>query len=256
MNLLLKNEFQKIFLRKKTIVLLIMYTVIVLGSCLFLNYYGLGNYSNNTPQVKVNSLNLPILVAKESFFILNFIIFPLLFLDSFSGELKSGAYRMTLIRPVSRFKLLFSKYVSQIMLVFVFLAVLLIVSYIFGYMMSPHVDRITFSKPYMNLTVFESVLYTLSFYALLFLIVISLLALVSVISTLIPNTSLGFLFTLGFMIGSVYISDIFSYFILPGQYIFNQLNNLNILFFLSTGIIILFGGFFNFIIWRNKDFFE
>lgn len=256
MGLLLKNEFQKIFLRKKTMLFLITFTFIVIGSCTFLNYYGLGNYTSNLPQVKVNNLNLPVLVAKESFFVLNLIIFPLMFLDSFSGEIRSGAYRMTLIRPISRYKLLFSKYLSQLIMAFLFLSIPLIVSYIYGQLVGLHVSKVTYSNQYMDQNGLESILFTLKFYALLLIIVISILTIVSLISTFIPNTPLGFLFTIGLMIGSIYISDKFSYFILSGEYVFNQLNNQDSQFFIINGIIILCGGLLNFWTWINKDFFN
>ncbi|MBU7595972.1 ABC transporter permease [Metabacillus halosaccharovorans] len=255
MGLLVKNEFQKILLRKKTMLLFIIFTLIVLGSCLFLNYYGLGNHTSDSPQVKVNNINLPVLVAKESFFVLSLIIFPLLFLDSFSGELSSGAYRMTLIRPISRVKLLFSKYVSQLIIALLFLAIPLLVSYIYGQLLSPHVSHVTYSNQYSKLNGLESVLYTVKFYSLLLIIGISILTIVSLLSAFIPNTPLCFLFTLGVMIGSIYISDTFSYFLLSGEYVYNQLNNQGITFFLTNGIIILCGGLVNSLRWRTKDFF-
>lgn len=256
MSFLLKNEFQKIFLRKRNMLLLITFTFIVIGLCMFLNYYGLGVHTRDLPLVKVNNLNLSVLVAKESFFVLNLIIFPLMFLDSFSGEIKSGAYRMTLIRPIPRYKLLFSKYLSQLIMAFLFLSILLIVSYIYGQLAGPQVSKVTYSSQYMDQNGLESFYYTLKFYSLLLIIVISILTIVSLISTFIPNTPLGFLITIGLMVGSFYISDKFSYFILAGEYVFNQLNNPNGQFFLINGIIILCGGGLNFWMWRNRDFFN
>lgn len=236
--------------------LLITFTFIVIGLCIFLNYYGLGVHTRDLPLVKVNNLNLSVLVAKESFFVLNLIIFPLMFLDSFSGEIKSGAYRMTLIRPIPRYKLLFSKYLSQLIMAFLFLSILLIVSYIYGQLAGPHVSKVTYSSQYMDQNGLESFYYTLKFYALLLIIVISILTIVSLISTFIPNTPLGFLITIGLMVGAFFISDKFSYFILAGEYVFNQLNNPNGQFFVINGIIILCGGMLNFWMWRNQDFFN
>lgn len=98
------NEAQKIFLRKKTLVLFVITALIPVALCGILSVF-----QNNIGVIPINS-------SQFSIFILgiftNFIL-PLLItmaaVDMFSGEFNDRTIKSVLLRPISRFKIYLSK---------------------------------------------------------------------------------------------------------------------------------------------------
>lgn len=255
MKTLLASEFERIFSRKKTKILLILFCLITLLDCLFVGVYGVAVY-NPEFQGPLNNLNFTSVLAKEIYFILSFLIFPILFIDSFSGELSEGAYRLVLIRAVSRKKLLLAKWITQITLVVTFLSISFVISYIYGMFFIDHVESTMFLDKNVQFNAIEAFLYTLKFYGVLFIIAISILMIVNFMSLLIVHPVINFLMAIGFMIGSMYIYDGFKYFLISGSEAFRIISHGDYTFFLLNAIIIVAGAIFNSLIWKKRDIYN
>lgn len=252
MKALLMSEFERIFSRKKTKILLLIFFLITLLDCVFVGFYGVAVY-NPELQEPLNNLNFPSILAKEVYFILAFLIFPILFIDSFSGELSEGAYRLLLIRPVSRTKLLLAKWSAQVILVFSFLFIAFVISYIYGMFFVNHAESTMFLDKNVQYNAIEAFFYTLKFYSVLFIIASSILMIANLMSLLVVNPVVNFVMTIGSMVGSIYIYDGFKYFISSGAEAFRIVSQGNYTFFLLNAIIIIVGVGLNVFIWNNRD---
>ncbi|HDK7163439.1 TPA: hypothetical protein PTV74_001016 [Clostridium botulinum] len=165
---------------------------------------GMGVY---TPGIstKINSLNLPIFVMKDLASILFLIVLPMLFIDSLSGEYESGAYRLILIRPYSKIKLWFSKLIAQGLFSLVIFVVFFILSVISGYILFPKVTITNFyniPKVYNKLGAF---IYNFKVVALMYFVSIAILALASLISSIVSKSVAAFLIVISFLIAGIYI---------------------------------------------------
>ncbi|KNZ69936.1 membrane spanning protein [Thermincola ferriacetica] len=125
------NETQKIFQRKKTVVFLII-TVLVPAGTAALFVFG----QNALGIFAVNSASFPIsMLGLFSSLLLPLFIFSMA-ADLFSGELGDKTLKLTLTRPVTRFKVFLSKNIAIAFFVVVSLALLFVVSVIAGFFLN------------------------------------------------------------------------------------------------------------------------
>ncbi|MDA1668143.1 ABC transporter permease [Bacillus cereus] len=253
---LLISEFQRIFSRRKTKILLIVFLILVVFDCIFLNLGESIVYDRAGATGTLNNLNFPSLAGKEVFINLSLIIFPILFVDSFNGELASGSYRLICIRPVDRLRLIISKWIAQFSIVFLFLTITFVVSYVYGTYFVVHADNTTFLNKDITYDSLGAFIYTVKFYFILLFISSSILIIASCVSVILSNPVLSFLLTLGIMVGSIYVNEKFSYFLSAGEAAFHLLAKSNYTFYLLNGIIILFGALINIAVWRRKDIYS
>lgn len=251
---LIISELERILFRKKTLVLFLIYLGLIVGFGAFLSFFDIGFYNRETP-AELNNLNLPLLVVKEAYFVFSLLILPLLFIDSFSAEISSGSYRLIMLRSASRFELLLSKIISQFIIVFSFLTSGFLVSLIYSILGVKSVQTVSILDQE-NLTQVEALLYTAKFYGILFIISISIMIISYLVCTVFSNTVLNLLIILGILLGSLYISSAFAFFLIAGEYTFNLLNNGNSTFFLINATIIVMGFLIVNFIWRKKDVYD
>lgn len=109
---IIRSEWQRMWARKKTKVLLFGYLGLLLLMCRFLSAFKVSFY-DPAHDVSLNSLNTAPFLFRELSFFLVFILVPLLAVDSFNGETRSGALRMVLIRPLARWRILAAKWALQ-----------------------------------------------------------------------------------------------------------------------------------------------
>lgn len=119
------NETQKIFLRRKNMVLLLLSVVITIGVALLVStvHKGFGIYA-------VRSVDFPI-------YILGFftrIVLPLFVFmwaaDIFAGEVAERNLKIVLVRPITRFKVFLSKNLAIGIAIFIILMLVFIFSFI------------------------------------------------------------------------------------------------------------------------------
>ncbi|NFD78068.1 hypothetical protein FC826_01845 [Clostridium botulinum] len=203
---LIISEFLRMRGRKKNRASFILILVNFIFSISWYKTFGEGT-GVYTPGIstKINSLNLPIFVMKDLALILFLIVLPMLFIDSLSGEYESGAYRLILIRPYSKVKLWFSKLIVQSLFSLVIFVVFFIISVISGYILFPKVTITNFyniPKVYDKLGAF---IYNFKVVALMYFVSIAILALVSLISSIVSKSVAAFLIVISFLIAGIYI---------------------------------------------------
>lgn len=128
----LKNEFEKIYRRKKTAVIIIIAILVTIVGHLLVS-----NFQNGFGVRAVDSVKFSVLVL--SFF--TTIIIPLftamVIIDSFSGEFSKNTMKVALLRPVSRVKLYTAKIAAAGIFILANLLVVMLISLGAGLMLKP-----------------------------------------------------------------------------------------------------------------------
>ncbi|MGE7882939.1 ABC transporter permease [Bacillus sp. NPDC094077] len=256
MKQLMISEFERLFSRKKTKVMLFLFILALIGDAIFLDYGELAIYNRDGAWETLSQLNFQVMLMKEVNPILALLIFPILFVDSFNGERSSGAYRLVCIRPVRRMKLLFAKWLTQFLIATMFLLLTFIVGYVYGRLYIPSAEYTTFLHPEIKYDAVEAFMYTLKYYAAFVFITATILLLASFVSLWMPNVVLSYFGTIGILFGALYFDNTLSYFIVTGQEVIRILSNEYSIFYLMNGTILVVCMLFSFITWRTKDLYE
>jgi len=127
----IKNELQKLFLKKKTIAFFIIAAIIPIVSIILVLAFrnGLGIISANTTSFPLFVLGiftnvfLPLFAAMVA-------------IDLFSGEVGDKNLKITLLRPISRFKIYTSKILSVGIYICINLGLVFVISVILGFFLS------------------------------------------------------------------------------------------------------------------------
>lgn len=248
---LLLSEFNRTFKRKKTIIGFIIYCFALVFVCFFLYLVEISFYDQHHPVI-LNSINTAPFLLRELGIFLHFILIPMFVVDSFNGEYSSGAFRLVLIRPQNRLKLLFAKWYVQITIFFAITIFTWIVGTLFGVIFMPSVEETTFYQTgTMNL--FHGLLYTLLFYCLAFFIMVAVIGICSFISMMMPNPIIAFTATIIVLIGGIYINDAFDYLLVPSDAIFKVIGDFQIEFYFSLFLITAISYIINIVIWKKKQ---
>lgn len=253
-NQLLKSEWERIFARKKTNVLFAVFFIIVLLNSIWLDFFEVGFYSREH-SVTLNSLNFPVFLANSSFSLLVVVFLPILFLDSLSQEIQSGPYCLAVLRPVSKLALLWSKWFTLTLLMLFYLLLMLLVGIFYGYLFMPQESMVLFLEGEIQYDLIQSLVYTVQYYAILFVVLLNILVIVTLTSLLVSNTILCYFITVLFVIGSGVVFKDFRFFFFAGEEAFRLLAYGNPAFYTIVGLILLTGTSLCMYIWNKKDWF-
>ncbi|WP_062107447.1 ABC transporter permease [Bacillus niameyensis] len=248
---LLISEYERTFKRKKTMIGLLIFIFVLAFECFFL--YAMGGMSFYNPEhaVQLNSINTAPFFLRELGIFMYFVLIPMFVVDSFNGEYSSGALRLILIRPQNRIKVLLAKWFVQISIFLGMMIFTWVVATVFGILCMPHVEETTFYQTGV-MNPFTGALYTLGFYGIAFVIIIAVIGLCSLISMIMPNPILAYAGTVVTLVGSLYIHDVFDYFLTTDS-IFKVLGESQSPFYVSLLFIILISSMMNIGIWKKKQ---
>ncbi|EJO5346945.1 hypothetical protein NRP93_001011 [Clostridium botulinum] len=252
---LIISEFLRMKGRKKNKASFILILINFIFSISWYKTFG-GGIGFYTPDIsiKINSLNAPIFVMKDLILILFLIVLPMLFVDSLSGEYESGAYRLILIRPYSKIKLWFSKLIVQSLFALVILVIFFILSVISGYILFPKATVTTFynvPEVYNKLGAF---IYNFKVLALMYFVSIAILALASLISSIISKSVAAFLLVISSLIAGIYIGHGFQVIFLPFHNIIRLLSlGERVNFYIPVIAYLVICGFLSILIFTRKD---
>ena len=248
---LILSEYERAFKRKKTIIGLLIVCFVLAFECVFLYAMDGVSFYDAEHAVKLNSINTAPFFLRELGIFLYFVLIPMFVVDSFNGEYSSGALRLVLIRPQNRIKVLLAKWFVQVS---IFLGIMIftwVVATVFGILCMPHVEETTFYQTGV-MNPFSGLLYTLVFYGIAFCIIIAVIGLCSLISMIMPNTIFAYAGTVVTLVGSLYIHDVFDYFLTTDS-IFKVLGEPQAAFFISLFLIISISSMINIGIWKMKQ---
>ncbi|MBC2396828.1 ABC transporter permease [Clostridium tetanomorphum] len=215
---LIISEFLRMRKRKKNKICILMLIVSFIFTLVWDKTPFLGSGTEfYTPDIstKINSLNFAIFSMKNLILLLFLIVLPVLFIDSLSGEYESGAYRLILTRPYTRTQLWISKLIVQSLFAGAIFTVFFIASTIFGYLLFPKVSTTTFYTNPRLYNAVDALIYNFKAVALMYLISNAILALSSVISSIIPKVVPSFILLLCTLAGGMYANDSLEVFIFP-----------------------------------------
>jgi ABC-2 type transport system permease protein len=132
------NEVQKIFMRKKATVFLVISALIPVGSVISFVFF-----QNKLGIFAVNSASFPVLILSIfSSLLLPLFIFSLV-ADLFSGELGDKTLKLTLTRPITRFKVFLSKNLAVGIFILIDMALIFIVSAVSGFFLDISSQAVT-----------------------------------------------------------------------------------------------------------------
>ncbi|MDX8044442.1 ABC transporter permease subunit [Gracilibacillus sp. S3-1-1] len=245
------SELERVFKRKKTIVGIIIYLLLVGFQCLFLWSFGVGFY-NAEEAVYLNNLNAAPFFLRELGIFLIFILIPMFVVDSFNGECSSGAYQLILTRPQDRAKLFIVKWAVQAVIILALLAVTWVVTTLFGNLLFPTVTETPFYQ-IEGLQVLQAYGYSLLFYVIAALVLLSVIALGGVISTIMPNTIISYLAIIGMLVGAIYLSDHFIFYFSLSDSIFDVLGGENHSLLILVFLIMVISFIINITVWKKRD---
>lgn len=247
------SEWEKTFKRKKTMIVIGIFVFLVLFECLFL--YGMAGTSfyDADHSVQLNALNTAPFFLRELGLFINLILIPMFVVDSFNGEYSSGALRMVLIRPQSRLKLFFAKWSVQVGIVLMIAAFTWLMATLFGKLFMPAVQETAFLNTGM-LKPLGATLFTLKFYGISLFISVIVITIGSLVSSIMPNMVLSYITIIGILVGSIYISDIFFFFMFVSDAIFEQLGSSESLsFYLLLVVLLTISYIMNIVIWKKRE---
>ncbi len=182
------------------------------------------SFYDRSHSVQLNSINTAPFFLRELGLFINFILIPMFVVDSYNGEYSSGALRLVLIRPQKRVSLFLAKWVVQASLILAITVFTWLVATLFGQIIMPHVSETTFLNTE-SMNVFEGLIYSIKFYGLSYVIFLCVIGLTSFMSIVMPNPIMAYLGTVACLIGGIYISDQFIYFVFVSDSIFSALGN-------------------------------
>lgn len=251
---ILTSEWERMWGRKKTQIGLGFFMVYVFFMCLFLHGFGISFYSPEQ-SVRLNALNFPPFLLKEVSFAILLVFLPMFVVDSLNGEYQSGAYRMVLLRPQSRLKLLLAKWLMQVLVLGSMILFTFVLGWIWGHLFLPDLKTTSFLGTE-ALDGIGAFLYSLTFYGLTFFIMLGVLAIGSFISIVMPNMILSFAGWLAFLIGSVYVWGKMVFLLFSSSTLFNLLGRGTDMYVYPVTICLLVVGMVaSGLVWWRKDLF-
>ncbi|MFD3158777.1 hypothetical protein ACFIJ5_18360 (plasmid) [Haloimpatiens sp. FM7330] len=230
-------------LNKKSTKILFMITI-VFQIFVFLIYqkrWHVDNYVlKKGLEISLNSLNYSVTQLTDFNAVLIFIILPLYFTECLSLEIDTGAYKMILLRPIKKWKLLVAKWIALASIYAAILCCVYLTKTLIGYIFMPRVESTNYFIINSKLGLFDSTIYNIKYYLIILVIHLSLLGITSFISVIVKKPILTFLGSIAFMIAALYLFkpmiDIFfktatiGHYILAGSY---NLNNIYTFFLFS-----------------------
>ncbi len=250
---IMRSEWLRMWARKKTKVLLGLYLGLLLFVCLFL--WGMGvSFYNPEHDIRLNSLNTSPFLFRELYIFLAFVFVPLLAIDTFNGEYRSGALRMVLIRPLDRWRILTAKLLLLGILLFVLIMLTMVVGIGLGLLLMPKVTETTFYQT----EVFDLVGawgYILQYYLLGLLILLVVSGVAMLVSLLMPNGVFAYLGVVGFLVGGLYFSSRMDFLLGASDAIFRQLAPDPEANFIGLSLcFVIISVTLSFLIWQRRDF--
>lgn len=255
MKRLIEAEFQRIWINKKTRILLMLIILDTIVSCIFRLKCPSGSYDAKNYTVALNSLNFSPFIYQEVSLVLLYIVLPIIFIDSMNYEQIAGAFRMYMIRPYKKYEFMISKWISLVLTTFILIFVVFIISTIFGYLFMPKVSTVTFYNIQHKFNALGALLYIVKFYMIQLLVLLSILSIASIISVTISNSVISILSVIGSIAILTHFTNVFEFLWRNVKYGFYTLGHtVPASEHIAVLALIVCGLFMGIEIWINKDY--
>jgi ABC-2 type transport system permease protein len=201
---LIISEWERMWRKPKTKVLLISVPLLSIITALFYQW-------NNRPldpntRFFISALTFPYMNFNVHLFLTLSLLAPLLVVDSFTGEIESGALRTVVLRPYSRLQVFFAKLLALLAFLYVILATILVSSYPLGYLLLPVRQEVPLFGFDHLVGAGPVLVYTLWYYVLGSFTLVALMAVGVLIAMVSRSTTSAIGLTLGFWLFSLMLS--------------------------------------------------
>jgi len=136
-------ELQRLVCRKRTLTLIIVTLIGFLFIALFNIRFGVGFYDPMTI-TSLDALNFAPFILRDFHLFLVLVWCPLLVVESFNKELRSGEYRMVMIRSYSKEQLYLAKMISLMTVIAILTLSLWIIGNVFAFLVLPNHQQTLF----------------------------------------------------------------------------------------------------------------
>lgn len=255
MKRLVFSELQRIIKSKRNKFLLAFYIILILANCAFRFICPQGTYDGKNYNVILNSLNFSPFVFYEIRMEFLYIVLPIIFITSINYEESIGAFRMYMIRPYKKRDFIISKWIALTITTFILIIMTFLISTIFGYIFMPAASAVKFYNISHEFSAVQALLYTLAFFITQFIISLSILALASVIGTIIDNSIISILVVIAVTVVLGFYTKTFEFLDYIIKYGFYVLSGTAPISFYVCFLGIFIGGLAaSILLWQKKDY--
>ena len=192
MKQLVQSELQRLLMRRRTLIILVMSLLAFLFLAFFNSMFGVGFY-DPIITTRLDSLNFSPFILRDYHFYFILIFCPFLTVETFNRERYSGEYRLVMIRPYSRMEFYSAKMISLCIIMAMMMFILWVIGNGLAYVMLPRVSETSFFEPSVVYSSFKAMIFGFKFYVIEFIILMSVIGIISLISLIVRNTVLSFL---------------------------------------------------------------
>ncbi|TSB46221.1 ABC transporter permease [Alkalicoccobacillus porphyridii] len=254
MRQLVISELERLWQMKMVKILLLLFIGISIFSAYFLTWFDLGIYTIDS-ETPLNTVNFPWFLLREVSFFVLLVIMPLLCIIVLNSPVKSKAYYLILSRPFSRLEFLLSKW-GTLLLAAIFITIFIfIIGLVSGSLFYQIPEYVTFYNDQTRFSVIEGYMYSFKLYFSFLGIIITVIALSSVLAILAPNPIITYFLLMISYVIPIYFSSELSFFLLPIQSIFISLSESGFpLLYMVLPLIAAVGGGISSLLWLKQDF--
>lgn len=195
------SEFQRLFYRKSTWAGFLSIPALLIASAKY--YLSVNNIMDTSNPQFTSFLNFPVAAMQEQLILAFNMIVILLMILSVTQEVRNGSIRMVLIRKFKPLEVFIAKFLVIITSIFMYLMVYLILGYIIGYFIFPKIDNVYIFYFGKTLNASETFIYTIKYYLLSFLTLISVASLMLFISTISKSVIIALGLSLSILLGMI-----------------------------------------------------
>lgn len=190
-------ELQRLVCRKRTLTLIIVTLIGFLFIALFNIRFGVGFYDPMTI-TSLDALNFTPFILRDFHLFLVLVWCPLLVVESFNKELRSGEYRMVMIRSYSKAQLYLAKMISLMTVIAILTLSLWIIGNVFAFLVLPNHQQTLFFNEHQSYSMAGALFFSFKFYLIEFMMLMAVCGVISLLSLICPNAITSYL-------GSVFI---------------------------------------------------
>ena len=176
------SEFQRLYYRKSTWACFLAIPVLLIASAKY--YRGVNTVMDISNPQYTSFLIFPVAAMQEQLIVGFNMIVVLLMILSVTQEVRNGSIRMVLIRKFKPIEVFIVKFLVIITSVFIYLMTYLILGYIVGFIIFPKFDSVHIFYWGKTFNAGQAFIYTIKYYLISFLTLLSISSLVFFISTI------------------------------------------------------------------------
>ncbi|WP_019421981.1 ABC transporter permease [Paenibacillus sp. OSY-SE] len=187
------SERERIWKKKRVLILCSAYLLILAIYIAKLIYSGVGLYDYGEGKAALHNLNLSWFVLQDMSFIIQAIILPIFAVSTLCDEIHSGCYRLYMLRPFRRYQHWSIKLIALLEVVLVFIIGTYVISMISGWIFLPHSQSAILYHTTEPIGFWEANLYTIKLYLMHVLTCLLMIMMSSVICFFVPVSVVAFM---------------------------------------------------------------